>query len=200
MDSEQKTTLTWIIGAVAVLGIALPFILKGNQSLSGDLARAVQKSDVYKVTQLLETGVDPNTRILPSDDGANSKARLTLLMYTALHDQTNIAQVLLDHHANLELRDFTNGDTALGWAARRGSLNMELLLLNHGARLDVVDPAGDTPVTLAARAGKLDCVRLLIIHGARVDVQTGQEASPLEAAKESGNAELIAYLRSLHSR
>jgi ankyrin repeat protein len=60
--------------------------------------------------------------------------------------------------------------------AATGKLAVMRLLIEHGAKLDVVDLGGETPLHKACRRGETDILRLLLNHGASVNyraLQTG---------------------------
>jgi ankyrin repeat protein len=206
MDKAQKTTWSWIIGAGAVLIVLLPLAI-GVTSSGDDLAHAVQESNIADVKELLENGADPNTRLTHSWrwrlDSANKGEiddQLTLLMFATKNDRTPIVKLLLDHNADLELRDTHDGWTALEWAAATGCTDIERMLLDHGARIDETDASRYNAVTIAAAFGNFPNLKMLVERGARLNTPPNKYGdTPLIAAVRTGNKEMIAYLRKHHS-
>ena len=82
-------------------------------------------------------------------------------------------------------------------AAINGHLNSVLLLLHHGARVDIKNGWGATVLVLASKGGSFGVVHTLINHGANVD-QGGTEKvetlTPLMAAAQSGHLEIVREL------
>jgi ankyrin repeat protein len=74
----------------------------------------------------------------------------TPLHYCAQNYQVGIAKILIEHSANLEIRD-NYGNTALFRAtfASQGKGDMIRLLLEHGANRDSKNNAGVSPLQLA---------------------------------------------------
>ena len=64
-------------------------------------------------------------------------------------------------------------------------------LLDHGARVDVVDDAGQTPLILAAAKGHLHTAEVLLDRGADINHQDIDGRTPLIAASESGRLETV---------
>ena len=89
------------------------------------------------------------------------------------------------------------GWTALMQAAINGHLNSVLLLLHHGARVDIKNGWGATALVVASKGGSFGVVHTLINHGANVD-QGGTEKvetlTPLMAAAQSGHLEIVREL------
>ena len=63
------------------------------------------------VRQLLSAGADPNL--------ADNSEGFTALMFAAAEGQLGVVEVLLEHNADISLRD-VDGDTALGFATQNG--------------------------------------------------------------------------------
>jgi len=82
----------------------------------------------------------------------------------------NIAQVLLEHHADVSA---FNGDgiTPLHWASRRGHCDAVQLLLKYRADINIQDETGETSLKLASRYRQLDVVYL--------SLQMAQSLAPL---------------------
>ena len=57
------------------------------------------------------------------------------------------------------------------WAAQEGNVHAAIILLSHGAKIDVQADGGFSPLHIAASEGHLDFVRLLIDFGANVKLR-----------------------------
>jgi len=107
---------------------------------------------------------------------------ITALMYAAMRGKTEVAELLLKYHANVNARD-DNGDTALMWAAGRGYPDIVKLLLEYGANPCVTNEEGLTAVGTARisqlnesnPAIKEDIIDLLQEAMDRCPPQTNQE-------------------------
>jgi hypothetical protein len=89
------------------------------------------------------------------------------------------------------------GWTALMQAAINGHLNSVLLLLHHGARVDIKNGWGATALAVASKGGSFGVVHTLINHGANVDQGGTEEVAtltPLMAAAQSGHLEIVREL------
>ena len=93
--------------------------------------------------------------------------------------------------------DFTVCDetgSALMWVCRFGDLSLVTLLINYGAKLDVVSELGYSPLHAAVESGDSDIVALLLCHGADPNAMTSEKATPLHYAVIKGNILIIRIL------
>ena len=82
-------------------------------------------------------------------------------------------------------------------AAINGHLNSVLLLLQHGARVDIKNGWGATALVVASKGGSFGVVHTLINHGASVDQGGTEEVemlTPLMAAAQCGHLEIVREL------
>ncbi|MEX0885463.1 MAG: ankyrin repeat domain-containing protein [Phycisphaeraceae bacterium] len=92
---------------------------------------------------------------------------ITLLHELARRGDRERAEVLLDHGADVHVRDEEICSTPLGWAAKFGQLEMARLLLDRGARSQLPeDPSWATPLAWASRRGHAQVAELLRGRGA----------------------------------
>lgn len=89
------------------------------------IVAAVKKGDYLKVKELLTNHKDECNTTTP--DGA------TPLMYAAITGQTKIIQLLVEHGANVNAKDYENGWTALMQATYYGKVDAAKTLINLGA-------------------------------------------------------------------
>ena len=125
-----------------------------------DIKEAVKKYKVSLNTQypsgwLLENYVidDDYTDIVKYllDNGANPNLMMegiTPLGLTALYDCPNMAELLVNNGADLELA-ISNGDTALIIGAREGSENTVAKLISLGADVNAKNKSGKTAMSIA---------------------------------------------------
>jgi hypothetical protein len=88
----------------------------------------------------------------------------------------------LDHKYSIP--DTAKGDTFLMVALRLGDLPLTKWLIDHGARIDIVNGLGETPLHVAAEVGDVALVCLLLKQGASPGV-CAQGATPLHRARNA---------------
>jgi len=104
------------------------------------------------VGKLLAAGADANTSDIYG---------WTPLMRAVYEDRFEVVRVLLgDKSLRLNAQD-DRGETALHFAAARGSLEIVKLLLAHGADARATDSSGRTPATVAAAEGHAALAKFL---------------------------------------
>ncbi|MBN1483150.1 MAG: ankyrin repeat domain-containing protein [Chloroflexia bacterium] len=141
---------------------------------------------------LLEAGADPNRQASSS----SKQARLTPLQLALGHGARQSALLLLEHGADLDLR---NGErkTALMLATERAIRDDDRGLLDWLLELGADPNAAqyhfsDTPLTIAADRGRVDLIDYLVQAGA--DVSKGH---PLVTAADKGRLEAARRLLEL---
>jgi ankyrin repeat protein len=95
--------------------------------------------DMEAVEDFLAVGKDVNMQ--------DAEGR-TPLHYAAAHDNTRIAQALVDAGADLEVTD-TKNNTALHYACGYGRLDVVDILLRGGANVSAENGTGKKPIDLA---------------------------------------------------
>jgi ankyrin repeat protein len=175
--------------ALALVFACSVFLVKtAAETPAEPLFQAIQKSDAAGMKQLLDRGLDPNTRdsedtpalmaavlyadascvklLLDrgADPNATNKAGATALMW-AMPDVAK-AKLLIAAGADVNARSKNLQRTALLVAASYpGSVAVLQLLLDHGADLHVKDRLGMHAVGRAAVSADVDVVRFLVEHG-----------------------------------
>jgi len=93
----------------------------------------------------------------------NSKDRsgLTALMYACSNGLLKLAEFLIEHGADIELKDNQNGETALFFAVRNKHINIIKLLLSRGADKDATDKKCETVHRIAISKNWTDVLDLL---------------------------------------
>jgi ankyrin repeat protein len=144
------------------------------------IANAASHNDMGQVMAILGT-VGPLDRI---DADVVDSAGRTALDYAASFNNATMAQVLIDHGANVDFRD-PLGYTPLFWAAERSNLEVMKLLIDSKATVDAFNRQGVTPLMAAAGHSQPQAVRLLIQRGADPKKQdyTGRDSFGWGAGK-----------------
>jgi len=119
---------------------------------------AVKRGDVPSVSSLLAShGALVNA--LDVEEG-----RVTPLHWAANEAQTQIAEVLLAHGAEVDAPS-EHGNTPLHVAAARGHSQVAQSLIDHGADVNARNDGRMTPLARAERYGRKDVAALLREHG-----------------------------------
>ena len=111
------------------------------------------------VERFIRAGVDVNKKMWGGD---------IPLQWAAREGQKELVKLLLEHGANIEVRD-KYSRSAIHYAAYNGNNEIVKLLLDHGENIDVkVDSAiqFETPIYFAALQGHIDTVEFLLSAGA----------------------------------
>ncbi|XP_029288948.1 ankyrin repeat, SAM and basic leucine zipper domain-containing protein 1 [Cottoperca gobio] len=171
------------------------------------LKRAISKGDIGTVEQLLDNGMDVETRLgfewtplmcavsvanyeltkLLLDRGASanfSKDHWTVLMAscTASATEDKIArcvQILLSRNADPNMVDRSQM-SCLMLTARDGYIKVINLLVSHRAEIDVQDANGYTALCVAVQYGREDAVLKLLQLGADKTIRTKTGKSPAD--------------------
>lgn len=150
------------------------------------LLRAIKTGNRGALDALLHTtGCDIN---------ATDKYSSTCLTYAVQQSDVDTVQTILRRFArtvNLDKTDYANY-TALAYAASSNSLELCMLLLNAGARVDVNSVS---PLFLAVSNNASQAlVKLLISHGASVNVSSSNGMNALAAAAKNKRTDTVSLL------
>lgn len=163
------------------------------------LLDAVWKGDLQQVIVLLDKGVDVNCR------GAY---RYTPLIVAAKHGLVEIAEILCDRGADVNVVSSANGNiygengySPLLWAASNCDIEMATILVERGADIELSGEEDDTPLMIASRRNCEYLVRFFVEKGAVVNrvCERGGSTALTEAVK-SGNLDIVDYLLSKGAR
>lgn len=173
--------------------------------VDGQLLGAVMAGDAIAVGNALRYGADhaahdekgANALMKASAKGYLEVARV-LLDETRLSDAETLAAHLRgekDLAGALGVNEVDEaGSTALMYAAGGGKLEMTKLLVEKGARIDVMDHSRWNALMLAALNGHAETVKLLVDNKANVDARNGNGNTPLMLAAEKGHLETVQVL------
>jgi ankyrin repeat protein len=153
-----------------------------------DLISSVDSKDHRKAEALLRSGA--------SATSIDSKGRFPLWLATWNGDTAMVGLLLL-HGADAN-QAFKNEKGAsiscLDVACQNGLTEIAVLLIDHGAKVDLKGAFGHSPLRIASRNGNLDIVKILIGKGARIDTEGEDLATPLESAAGKGHLDIVKVL------
>jgi len=154
-------------------------------------------SDIDTIRFFLDRGADVDT----VDDNHS-----TLLDRASYDGNVEVAQLLLEHGANVNVRN-KGGQTPLhrvlvelSDVSGSSCFDTIQLLLEHGAGVDALDDAESTPLHVASQYGSAKATRLLLECGASVHLQNNQGQTPSQVASANGHWAITQLLSEhLHS-
>ena len=120
------------------------------------------------------------------DVNARRKDSWTSLHWAAFNGRVEVAQLLLDHGANVKL-ETKAGETALHIVSRgeydsaEHGVGIARLLLEHGADVQSSDKYHSSTLHFAAFDGRLEIARLLLDSGADPNAKNEQGRTPLHS-------------------
>lgn len=191
---SDKLTLLDIVGITKTQPIAAEATKaapdqKADTPQTGLLHAAVRANDSTALQRAIAAGANVDER-----DASEDQA--TALFLAAGVGQIDMARILLDKGANVEIGG-SYGRTPLMLAAVNGHLDVMQLLLSKGADIECsAHQYGWTCLKAAAYAKQLPAVKLLLEKGAQLDArgEDGDDNALAVAALKPGNAPVVRYL------
>lgn len=185
----MKTLVGWLLITVAITGFTHAEVVDPEDPNA--LHEAVWADEPLVVEMLLKAGASPEvvddegmTPLMvasqigsvncasvllrwKADPGAGNlqDRNKTALIYAVLGGSVETVGYLLDHGAPIEQRD-EDAVVPVSWAAYAGELPVLRLLVERGAKLDVVDGFGDDLLAAARNGRRSDNLEYLIHVGA----------------------------------
>lgn len=101
-----------------------------------------------------------------------------------------------DVTAVIDIRDGSNGNTALIWAAEKGNFEIVKLLLSRDPNLDAVNNKGETALMVASFKGFIEIVTALLDAGADINKLNKNNASALKCARLGKKTDIAQLLES----
>lgn len=120
----------------------------------------------------------------------------TALYAAVANNNIEIARLLLEQEQKPDLDAHPPEERMLLMRAiEGGNADLVSMLVEHGAKVEFVDPkAYATPLSSACRGGNLDIVKFLVGKDVDINYTGGVSESPLFAATYADNDEVVAYL------
>jgi ankyrin repeat protein len=143
----------------ALVLIAVGLLILWLRSKSNALDRAIERGDVARARELLDSGFDANAR---------NRWGQPALYCAVLRGDLEMVRLLMDRGARAEQRSRLLGDTALTLAVKDNRPDIVTLLLDKGADPNAPAGLGVTPLALASRLYGGKMARLLMERGARL--------------------------------
>lgn len=144
-----------------------------------DLLAAVRKNDAARVKALLEQGADVN---------AKSPYGATALFFAADRGNMEIMNILLDHGADVKVKDTFYGATALTWAVNKSNVDIVRLLLNKGA------PGAEDGLELGVSKANVELVKAALEH--KDEIKPEKLSMALATATKENHPDIAALLKS----
>jgi len=118
------------------------------------LSEACTNASALLVRLLLKSGANPNTAIATGE---------TPLMTCAKTGNADAVRMLIEYGAAVNVKEPSQNQTALMWAAAERHPDMVKALIESHADLQAHTKQGFTPLHFAARVGDLESVKLLLV-------------------------------------
>lgn len=148
------------------------------------LDEAIKKNDTKLVQGALNSGASIN----------KSFKSIYPLIRAVTFGKIDMVKFLLDHNADVNIRD-SQKMTPLHYAAARKDDSILELLLQSKASTIFKDVDGETVLHVAAKYGNLDAVKDLIKSNAGLVLETDNEGrTALDLAKKTKRKEVVDYL------
>ena len=170
-----------------------------------DFFAAIRKDDAWGMSNLLQSGFDPNTvnekgvygLMLALREGSLKVAAVLIgwpktnvevrtpqdenaLMMAALKGYLDIAKQLIERDADVN----KPGWAPLHYAATKGDVPMIELLLDNDAYIDAESPNGTTPLMMAAHYGTIQAVKALLDAGADATLKNQLDLTAIDFAQK----------------
>lgn len=126
------------------------------EEVSRKLVRLSHDGDIVDVKELLDFGVDPNTKDFWG---------WSALIYASKVGHIEIVKMLLEARADPDILD-KSGWSSLMWAALKGHSEIVKLLLKYGADPNIQDEKGHTALLFSSMYGRPTIRKLLVNAGA----------------------------------
>ncbi|MBO9496785.1 ankyrin repeat domain-containing protein [Thalassotalea sp. G20_0] len=153
------------------------------------LAHAAREGCWELVEFLLDKGAKVNTEI-------NIKG--TALHLAVLQGRPDIIKMLMNHGANINVRNHHKGKSVLHFAARLGRPEIIEQLIDHGADISARDNKGKTVLHDAARQDQPDIIEQLRNYGADINARDNKGRMLLHLVAASGQQAILDKLLQLN--
>jgi len=138
------------------------------------------------VAQQLVAGVDINY--------IGGEFACSALHTAAERGRVEIAKLLIEAGADVNIQRFRSLEVPLHSAAEHGHVEIARLLIKAGADVNAADFHGELPWHKAAERGHIEIVELLIEHGVAIAARTDAGMTALHLAAWGGHADIVILL------
>ena len=147
---------------------------KSDEMLNNMLIEAVSENKIEEVKKALKKGANVNVI---------TKNTTPLLIASGYAGYTEIARILIDQGADVNLRKKRDDETPLTYASMYGHLEIVKMLLNAGADVNMQGGCGRTPIMYAASHGNepkyKEIIKLLLQKGADPNIRNQADDNAL---------------------
>lgn len=149
------------------------------------LAQLVKNNELTK-TNLLKFKKDINNL----DDGCYTPLHWAVIMH-----KQDIAKLLINEGADLNIKSGKLECTALHIAIMVSDFNIAELLINKKAALSIQDNNGSTPLHMAAIVGDLEIIKLLINKKAALNIRDHDKKTAYDLAIDNNHIDIADTIR-----
>jgi tetratricopeptide (TPR) repeat protein len=132
------------------------------------------------------------------EHGANvdlaDNGKMSPLSCAVMHEHANVVKLLLDHGANVEVKNPYGHTTPLQDAAHANDVSTVKLLIEKHANLEATDSDGKTPLLIASSRGNTQVVKLLLASHADESAKDSKGESAIDLATQAGRCDAVAEL------
>lgn len=201
-SDEKKPTMSERLQRAKEAGDFVEKMSKADHKTKVDalLMVGIDAGSVVTVEEAIRRGADLDTprRLLDKHGLPYQNTRPMSPLFAALSgefaNEEEIALILLKHGANVNIRDdFFKGPTPLLYVFRNNRLSMVIPMLEHGARLDVIDADGKTPLHHAMNLGFEKAVMMMLERGASVTAKDKWGHTPLDYANKNIRSKVLLW-------
>ena len=119
----------------------------------------------------------------------------TALYSACMYDHRDVAELLLDHGADINATYY--GCTPLMLVSSKGDASITKLLLDRGCNVNAISNCDGTALHFACRQGSTESVKELLAHGADTSIKKSNGMTPMDEAHHSNQQAVIDLLDSI---
>ncbi len=151
---------------------------QGQQEIGAQPSTSAEAEEIRRIQAMIKDS--------PDLINARPDKGLAPLNEAAAQGHLLVAQFLVEHGADPEVKNPSDQWTPIHFAAFNGHKAIVELLLNHKVPVNAKEHFGKTPLHLAAEKGFRSVVEVLLSRGADVNATDGNGATPLHFAVGNG--------------